>query len=579
MAALAFSFSSVCALGMEKEESLSFDFARGIPSDFGLYDLDGNEPSKTMASLGFSPGIPWIAIPLKDEGDNMVACSTSWYSSPGKSDDWMILPPLSVGSGRYELTWRGKVHDAKFPDGYSVYISTTGSSPEDFRDAPVFTTSSERPEWTSHSVSLSEYDGKTIWIAFVNDSENCSRLYIDDVYAGPHFDVRLTIDLPNVTALPSLDVKGSVTNNGDRPLDGFTVRFSCEGKEMEFHSGNLLQPGASEEFMMPDKLEPESESSSRYEVTVESNGETVYSTSGMVSRYLSNLVVEEGTGAWCGYCVAGNVMMEELSKKYPGRFIGIAIHDNDVLAENTGYYSGLASQFSFAGLPTAVFQRIRAGHPNEMYSLAESHSNDPARILADLGATLSDDKSEISVTVDVTALDDMDSGVTVALVLLEDNVVREGLWQNNGYAGGDHGPMGGYENYNSVIPSSEIPFRHVAHSITDYNGIEESMQTGLRPGDTYSFEYTLSIPKAVSVIENVSVAALLIDCGTLAILNAEEIGYESFLVPGGIRSNEVTAKTETARFDIIGNRLKTPEKGINIIVYSDGSTRKEFVRE
>ena len=46
---------------------------------------------------------------------------------------------------------------------------------------------------------------------------------------------------------------------------------------------------------------------------------------------------EEATGAWCGYCPAGMVMMENIKKTYPAdRCIPIAVHQGDRL-EVDGY--------------------------------------------------------------------------------------------------------------------------------------------------------------------------------------------------------------------------------------------------
>lgn len=45
--------------------------------------------------------------------------------------------------------------------------------------------------------------------------------------------------------------------------------------------------------------------------------------------YPHRVVAEEGTGAWCGWCVRGIVGMENMRKKHPETFIPIAIHDGD----------------------------------------------------------------------------------------------------------------------------------------------------------------------------------------------------------------------------------------------------------
>lgn len=87
-----------------QETYLKADFTEGIPSDFILYDIDGNEPSSDMAALGFAPGTPWIALPEGKEG-NIVAASTSWYKKAGTSNDWMITPAFEVRDAAAILSW------------------------------------------------------------------------------------------------------------------------------------------------------------------------------------------------------------------------------------------------------------------------------------------------------------------------------------------------------------------------------------------------------------------------------------------------------------------------------------------
>ena len=52
--------------------------------------------------------------------------------------------------------------------------------------------------------------------------------------------------------------------------------------------------------------------------------------------YPYKVVVEEGTATWCGFCPRGIVGVQEMKKKYPDSFIGIAAHRDDPL-EPTSY--------------------------------------------------------------------------------------------------------------------------------------------------------------------------------------------------------------------------------------------------
>ena len=44
-----------------------------------------------------------------------------------------------------------------------------------------------------------------------------------------------------------------------------------------------------------------------------------------------NVLIEEATGAWCGYCPGGALVLEELAETYPDRVIPVSYHTNDAM--------------------------------------------------------------------------------------------------------------------------------------------------------------------------------------------------------------------------------------------------------
>ena len=131
-----------------QETYLSCDFNKGIPDTFTLYDADGNNPSIDMERLGFRKGTPWITYYIESER-NQVACSTSWYTPAGQSDDWMVTHSIKVKSDKAILSWTAKASDKNYRDGYKVYISDTGKSIADFdRSNPIYSVTAEEAVWT-----------------------------------------------------------------------------------------------------------------------------------------------------------------------------------------------------------------------------------------------------------------------------------------------------------------------------------------------------------------------------------------------------------------------------------------------
>ena len=97
---IAAAFVTIAMQAQQTYFSTSFD--EGIPPTFTLWDMDQNEPSTDMAKLGFAGGKAWIAV-ADGNDNNIAACSTSWYKKAGTSDDWMILPEITISDSEAQL--------------------------------------------------------------------------------------------------------------------------------------------------------------------------------------------------------------------------------------------------------------------------------------------------------------------------------------------------------------------------------------------------------------------------------------------------------------------------------------------
>jgi hypothetical protein len=154
------------------------DFQSGIPATWTLIDNDGNTPAAAVSEYTEA----WISKTDPDSAANQTASSTSFFDPSGTADRWLISPALSLSGFGNILSWKAKSHDASFPDGYFVLISTTGTEMVDFIDTMKIV-SFELEHWTSHSVSLSDsgYNNQIVHIAFILRSADAFKLYIDDV--------------------------------------------------------------------------------------------------------------------------------------------------------------------------------------------------------------------------------------------------------------------------------------------------------------------------------------------------------------------------------------------------------------
>ena len=130
--------------------------------------------------------------PQGHNGSYGVAGSASWVNNPLTPDNWMIMPAIDLPAGSsLFLSWFAKGQDADYAEEhYSVYISTTGRSVNDFTNAVV--TETTTGEWRGHNVSLADYAGQTIYVAFRHyNVTDMFYLDIDDITIS---DTQVSID-------------------------------------------------------------------------------------------------------------------------------------------------------------------------------------------------------------------------------------------------------------------------------------------------------------------------------------------------------------------------------------------------
>lgn len=549
-------------------QSINEDFSHGIPAEWGVYDLDGNTPSKDGQVAGFAVGEGWIA--LNDNG-NGVAASTSWYSPAGTANDWLVTPAISIDNGTYVVQWKTRAHNTNYADGYSVYVSATGNEPENFIDEPIFQLDSESGEWTAHEVSLEAYEGQTVWVAFVNDTHDKSRLYVDDVYVGASFDAFLTIDLGESTTYSLCPIRGTVNNVTDEEINGFTVDFSFNDKIYEEYFLVTIPAQGIVDFEFSQAVELPLAEITPYACSLSCNDRLQYTLEGTVACVPRTVVVEECTGTWCGYCPSGAVALEKLSEQYPTSFIGIAVHSGDDLTVEP-YNSTIKSSFGISSFPTAVFNREQKMNIDELYSAVEKKMVDISPVYVTLAATYDAEDSMISATAGAKSVTDVDYPMAFAFVITEDNVVQDGLYQTNYYSGGSK-EMGGWENLDSYVPSSVRPFDHVARSISEFYGNADSKIEGVKLGDEWEYSTELTMPSNVLVAENTHLIALLLDTSTKAVVNAASFDLGA-LIASGVESAVADKEIESVTyFDLMGRKVMNPHDGMYVktIRYSDGT--------
>lgn len=172
------------------------DFQAGtMPSTFLLYN-DANTPHANIASL-FPDA--WSVIEDPNDATNFVAASPSWFTSAVIADRWMVTPAITVGPNM-DLKWTARAQDPDYKDGYTVKISTTGMNKTDFT-TDAFTIASEQATNTGHTYNLANFNGQTIYVAFIQNSTDMFYIIVDDIGVGNFTGIEETASVETTVSL------------------------------------------------------------------------------------------------------------------------------------------------------------------------------------------------------------------------------------------------------------------------------------------------------------------------------------------------------------------------------------------
>ena len=234
-----------------------------------------------------------------------------------------------------------------------------------------------------------------------------------------------------------------------------------------------------------------------------------------------NVLFEEGTGTWCGWCPRGAVAMNKAYVDHPTGFIGIAAHNGDVMTV-TEYDAGC----NFSGFPSANVDRedlgIDAGTADfDTYYASRITKIPPAAI----SATITNSGSAFTIVGSATFKTPYAAAnLRLAAIISENNVTGTGTTYNqaNYYANNAAGVMGGYESKPNPVLAADMVYPHVGRALLGgFNGQAGSVPAVITDGQVASYTFNYTVP-ATSTLTNMHVTVLLIDQATGVVVNAKE---------------------------------------------------------
>lgn len=521
------------------------DFENGF-QDMSLIDNDGNTP---VAQL-FSFTAPWNV-----RGDLLgnAAVSISWYDPEGQSDDWMITPAISGITGQTILEWDARSFEASTPERYKVMVSVTGTDIADFTEE-IFQVNGELAGgvFHHHFVLLDDYAGQNIHIAFVNISNNQYMLAVDNIQVREVFAVDaalldVQVDTYVRTGLPNA-IRYTVRNNGFQPIDSLVFNWS-DGVHnySETLTGLGLDFGEDYEGVFADAFT--ATGPNEYPLTFnivnvgsqpdELTGNNSVSTfSAGVSAVVPRRVVgEEATGTWCGWCPRGTVYMDRMYHDYPDMFIPIAVHDSDPMT-NHEYNHAFTLFFDYPAYPTVAMDRKIIVDPVDLDSSIQVLLQAVTPVDVTVRTSLDSLDNTLYIEGEITTYTQRTNAKYQLVLVLVENDVRgtsNGYRQTNYYAGGIHGPMGGYENLPNPVPASQMRYDYVARQLPhDFQGLSGLVSAAFQENDIFQYNTSLVLPPAYDT-DQLYVVAMVTDSVSGVVLNAAKSALFTSAVKDEIR--------------------------------------------
>lgn len=312
----------------------------------------------------------------------------------------------------------------------------------------------------------------------------------------------------------------------------------------------------------------------------------------LTEGFKRNVLCEEGTGTWCGFCPQGIVGISWMKKNYTdGTFIPVAVHlsgsqmqldpldvvgipyDQDATIEEYCYRPMVDHFFA---VPTAYINRVYNNNrdigvlPESLETAYLKWKNIPALTEIDGEIVwIDDDKHLLKLSTNTQFIvNEENADYRVGYIITENNVGP--YIQTNYFSGGDYGEMYGWEDKPQML---ECVYDEVARNCSRPYGFERSLPSDITKGETYSFETVIELSD-VENVENCHVVAVVVNNNTGVVENA---CYITKISDSVVVDSVILDEEETQWYNLQGIRLDAPVKNMPIIKRSGTKTEKVFL--
>lgn len=553
------SLSLLLSAGMSFSQiifSENFDAGTTLPAGWAQYNVDGLTVNSTIeTNYNFGTKAWVIRNNIKTNVGNH-AVSTSWYTQAGTSNDWIVSPQIAIPASGFQLEFDIVAQDANYRDGYKVYINTVGNTVADFGTTPVLQETEAPTTYTTKVIDLTPYAGQSIYVAIQNNSNDKFLLFMDNFKVrkpSPDDAILVSSTLNRISNINTNNTLGlSIKNNGSNPITSITVDWNDGTAHSQTIATNIAV-GATASVSHPTMVNYATVVEKDIAITItQVNGNAdpipADNVSSKVFTTISQnspktVLIEEGTGTWCGWCPRGAVAMEYMSNTYPNTFAGVAVHNGDPMTVTA--YDAAAN---FSGYPSSNVDRVLLGEDVSNTDFQNSYnSRINAIVPASVNGTVT--KTGNTVNIDASATfrtnsTNADNNYRLAVIMTEDGVTgtSSGYNQSNYYSSTSNnialnGAGHNWQTEPNPVSAANMVYDHVGRALVGgYNGQASSIPATIADGQTVNYQFTYTVP-ATSNISKMHAIVVLIDQHTGEVYNAKSIPVSA----AGISENQTVS--------------------------------------
>jgi len=522
----------------------------------------------------------WVVLTF-NSGDTYVMSCSSFTETSLKADTGLVTPKITLPAegGLLSFTtinWNPQYSGRNNP--LEIYVSTEGNQKENFTDANLLKSyrikadsQSTGPTVTTYEVSLADYAGKDVYIAFVNKGIYSGALGLNKFYISKYM-AELDVTSPSLyTVEGEYGIDCTAKLRTPASCRGFQAELIIDGEVKSVYNTTreLSTAYYTYNFVFPDKIALSLNQSVPYTVKLTPNyegAESIYVEGNVACAegFPAVVVEEEGTGVGCGFCPLGQAFLSYFQDTYPDQFIGIAVHGGP-------YASGVMTAPNYSteflnaynkrgGYPFCTLNRAVSPVPHYLSSiepevLSRMQQNVALRVNINHTYYYTDD-NKISVAFTPQACVDLSNAhYQAAVVLLADDLCgAEGnaYWaQYNNYSGMSDSRLSSFgitaDNMEALRPYYEVytkaegiikgcKFDHVAMGCwPDWRGNGCPLASDIKKHDDQYYTITFDVPMQTAVdqfgvqdITKTSVAVLIFDSVSGEIVTAKKMKYADF---------------------------------------------------